>query len=71
MAYEDIYKGLTEEQKEQMIKADIPKAVVIGESKMSEEEKKEADKRLMDIIQQRKQYNQKEKSKKDRLGEVL
>lgn len=33
MAYEDIYKGLTEEQKEQ--------------------------------------YNQKEKSKKDRLGEVL
>lgn len=71
MAYEDIYKGLTEEQKEQMIKADIPKAVVIDEFKMSEEEKKEADKRLMDIIQQRKQYSQKEKSKKDRLGEVL
>ena len=70
MAYEDIYKGLTEEQKEQMIKADSPKAVVIGEFKMSEEEKKEADKRLMDIIQQRKQYNQKEKSKKDRLGET-
>lgn len=70
MAYEDIYKGLTEEQKEQMIKADISKAVVIGEFKMSEEEKKEADKRLMDIIQQRKQYNQKEKSKKDRLGET-
>lgn len=71
MAYEDIYKGLTEDQKEQMIKADIPKAVVIGEFKMSEEEKKKADKRLMDIIQQRKQYNQKEKSQKDRLGEVL
>lgn len=32
MAYEDIYKGLTDEQKQEMLKADIPKFEVIGEA---------------------------------------
>ena len=30
MAYEDIYKGLTDDEKEKMIKADIPKFVDRG-----------------------------------------
>ena len=38
MAYEDIYKGLTEEEKERMLKMDIPKFEVVGEFEMTEEE---------------------------------
>ena len=40
MAYEDIYKGLTDEERERMIKADIPKFEVVGETELTEEEKK-------------------------------
>lgn len=50
MAYEDIYKGLTEEEKERMIKADIPKFVVIGHSDFTEEEKRENDKSAERIL---------------------
>ena len=44
MAYEDIYKGLTEEEKERMIKAEIHKIEVKGQSDFTEEEKRENDK---------------------------
>lgn len=51
MAYEDIYKGLTEEEKERMIKADIPKFVPTGEvTKFTEEEKREARETLMKFV---------------------
>ena len=63
MAYDDIYIGLTDEEKEQMIKADIPKAVVVGSFKMSEEEKKEADMVLQNLISRR------EKAIKEKRGE--
>lgn len=35
MAYEDIYKGLTDEQKQEMLKADIPKFEVIGDANLT------------------------------------
>ena len=38
MAYEDIYKDLTDEEKQRMIKDDIPKFWVIGDANLSEEE---------------------------------
>lgn len=50
MAYEDIYKGLTDEEREKMLKADIPKAVVVGEFEMTEEEKKETHETLMKFV---------------------
>lgn len=43
MAYEDIYKGLTEEERKRMIKADIPKFVRTGIKIERTEEKKKAD----------------------------
>ena len=61
MAYDDIYIGLTDEEKEQMIKADIPKAVVVGSFEMSEEEKKEADMALQNLISRREKAIQKNK----------
>ena len=39
MAYEDIYKGLTDEERKRMIQADIPKFEVVGEFEMTEEDK--------------------------------
>ena len=38
MAYEDIYKGLTEEEKQRMIKDDIPKFRVIGDANLQAEQ---------------------------------
>ena len=46
MAYEDIYKGLTEEEKQRMIKDDIPKFRVIGDANLSEEELVQAEQDL-------------------------
>lgn len=50
MAYEDIYEGLTDEEKEKMIKADIPKVVTTGAVELSEEEQKEAHETLTKFI---------------------
>ncbi len=50
MAYEDIYKGLTEEEKERMLKMDIPKFEVVGEFEMTEEEKKKSRKDLLHLM---------------------
>lgn len=51
MAYEDIYKGLTEEERQRMIKADIPKFVPTGEKvEITEEERKKAHDFLMRCI---------------------
>lgn len=50
MAYEDIYKGLTDDEKEKMIKADIPKFVVTGGVELTEDEKKEAHETLMKFV---------------------
>ena len=44
--YEDIYKGLTEEQRLEMIKADIPKFEIVGEFDLTEEMEKDAVKAL-------------------------
>lgn len=51
MAYEDIYKGLTEEERQRMIKADIPKFVPTGKKvETTEEKRKEAHEFLMRCI---------------------
>ena len=50
MAYEDIYKGLTEEEKERMLKMDIPKFEVVGEFEMTEEEKEKSRKDLLHLM---------------------
>lgn len=52
--YEDIYKGLTEEERLRMIKADIPKFEVVGEAELTEGEKEEGRKTLLRFIKERK-----------------
>jgi hypothetical protein len=63
MAYEDIYKGLTEEEKQRMIKDDIPKFRVIGDANLSEEELRQAEQDLDKII---KRLRKRAKNKNDR-----
>lgn len=63
MAYEDIYKGLTEEEKQRMIKDDIPKFRVIGDANLSEEELVQAEQDLNKII---KDFERELKTKNDR-----
>ena len=50
--YEDIYKGLTEEERQRMIKADIPKFEIVGEVELTEEEKEEGRKTLLRFVKQ-------------------
>lgn len=50
MAYEDIYKGLTEEERQRMIKADIPKFEITGEVDLTEEELRQAEEQLQRFI---------------------
>lgn len=50
MAYEDIYKGLTKEERERMIKADIPKFEIIGNANLTEEQLKQGEKDLFRLI---------------------
>lgn len=50
--YNDIYKGLTDEERERMIKADIPKFETIGEFEMTEEDKKKARADLFGLIEE-------------------
>ena len=50
MAYEDIYKGLTEEEYKRMLKADIPKFEVIGDANLTEEELKQGEKDLLRLM---------------------
>lgn len=52
MAYEDIYKGLTEKEKEKMIKADIPKFRTIGKANLAEEELKQGEKDLLRLMKE-------------------
>lgn len=59
MAYEDIYKGLTDEERERMIKADIPKFEVVGKVERTEEEKKKAREDLFRLIEEFKSGAQK------------
>lgn len=47
MAYEDIYKGLTEEERLRMLKADIPKVRVIGNANLTPKEIKAGEEMLM------------------------
>ena len=63
MAYEDIYKGLTEEEKQRMIKDDIQKFRVIGDANLSEEELRQAEQDLDKII---KRLRKRAKNKNDR-----
>lgn len=51
VAYEDIYKGLTEEERERMIKADIPKFEVVGETELTEEDREKYRTDLLRIIE--------------------
>lgn len=55
MAYEDIYNGLSDEEKERMIKADIPKFEVVGEIERTEEDKKKSRTKLFEMIDKFKQ----------------
>ena len=51
MAYEDIYKGLSDEDRERMLRQDIPKFVSTGEThELTEEEKREAHETLLKFI---------------------
>ena len=52
MAYEDIYKGLTPEEKERMIRADIPKFKVIGKANLTEEQLKQGEKDLLRLMEE-------------------
>lgn len=63
MAYEDIYKGLTEEEKQRMIKDDIPKFRVIGDANLSEEELRQAE---QDLDKINKRLRKRAKNKNDR-----
>ncbi len=55
MVYEDIYNGLSDEEKERMIKADIPKFEVVGEIERTEEDKKKSRTKLFEMIDKFKQ----------------
>ena len=50
VAYEDIYKGLTEEERLRMLKADITKPVVIGEANLTQEEIKAGEETLKKLV---------------------
>ncbi len=50
MAYEEIYKGLTTEEKERMIQMDIPKFEIVGEAGLTAEELKQGEKDLLRMI---------------------
>lgn len=50
MAYEDIYNGLTDKEKEKMLKADIPKFRVVRDANLSKEELEQAERDLDKII---------------------
>lgn len=52
MAYEDIYKGLTEEEKEEMIKADIPKFRTIGKANLSKERLEQGERDLLRLMKE-------------------
>lgn len=50
--YEDIYKGLTEEDRLKMIKADIPKFEVVGKIELTEHEIGEGRETLLRFIKE-------------------
>ena len=52
MAYEDIYKGLTDEERERMIEADIPKFEVVGHRELTPEEQENGEKELLRLIEE-------------------
>lgn len=52
VAYEDIYKGLTDEERERMIKADIPKFVITGKANLSKEELEQGEKDLLRLMEE-------------------
>lgn len=57
--YEDIYKGLTEEERQRMLEADIPKFEVTGTFEMGKEEKEQAEKDLLRLIKEFEEKRQK------------
>lgn len=50
MAYEDIYKGLNDEERERMLRQDIPKFETVGEFEQTEEDRKKARETLTKFI---------------------
>lgn len=50
MAYEDIYRGLNDEERERMLRQDIPKFETVGEFEQTEEDRKKARETLMKFI---------------------
>ena len=50
MAYEDIYKGLNTEERERMLRQDIPKFETVGEFEQTEEDRRKARETLMKFI---------------------
>lgn len=52
MAYEDIYKGLTEEEKERMLRADIPKFEIVGDAHLSKEKLEQGKRDLRRLIKE-------------------
>ena len=51
MAYEDIYKGLTDEERERMIKA-VPKFIITGKANLSKEELEQGEKDLLRLMEE-------------------
>ena len=47
-AYEDIYNGLTDEERERMIKADIPKFEVVRQRELTPGEQENGEKNYFD-----------------------
>lgn len=60
--YEDIYKGLSEEDRQRLIKDDIPKFETIGTFEMTEKEKIQARKDLLRFIEEDKEAMRKRKA---------
>ena len=56
MPYEDIYKGLTEEEKERMLKMDVPKFEAVVKFQMTEQER---EKSRRDLLRLRKEFGEK------------
>ena len=50
MAYEDIYKGLNDEERQRMLRQDIPKFEKVGEFEQTEEDIKKSRETLMRFI---------------------
>lgn len=63
MAYKDIYKGLSKEEKEKMLKADIPEFCPGGREKLSKERLEQGERDLDKIIKKFQEQTKNDRNK--------